>query len=503
MKQIHLITPFMRSHLKDTLIAAYRSMNIVLHPIMFKDEMVEFDEPWILPLVIPMDSKECTVFMPGCFKRNWFIKNEEIIDGDYYVTADDDDMYEDGVFDAIKQMDDDIIIISLKRGYQIPANTVPIRQYPTWPLRAHPDWVKIGMISAQQSFVKGRIFKQHFHNEKSHNFDGELAVYHKEAGEQINYRPDLFALFNYYEPGRWVKNDRAIMRKVSIIIPVIREDSAKLCSKAIRENAGTPIDQYEIVSAIDSDGVGCPKMVKSLTENTEHDLVMFLGDDTEPEKDFLKHAIQSMDSLPDGWGVVGLNTQDDRVDNGNPIAHWLAHKKMLEYIPGGSFFSTEYKHCWCDDELKDIADELGRWVWCEKSRIKHNHPVNQTAEYDDGYQKAYSDDFQTHDFKIYCSRKRKRMKARYGTKLAVAIPLTDERIYREFFFSFVKVITEYMSSLVKAGKSISLDVLMPDFPCQIDHARNNLVHQALLTGCTHILMMDSDQIYNTTNMIDK
>ena len=83
MKQIHLVMPFMRLHLKDMLIAAYRPMNIVWHPIMFQDEVTEFNEPWIFPLIIPMDSKECTVFMPGCFKRNWFIKNEKIIDEDY------------------------------------------------------------------------------------------------------------------------------------------------------------------------------------------------------------------------------------------------------------------------------------------------------------------------------------------------------------------------------------------------------------------------------------
>jgi hypothetical protein len=60
-----------------------------------------------------------------------------------------------------------------------------------------------------------------------------------------------------------------------------------------------------------------------------------------------------------------------------------------------------------------------------------------------------------------------------------------------------------MSSLVKKGKPISFDVLMPDFPCQVDAARNNLVNQAMLLGCTHILMMDTDQIYATTDMIDK
>jgi len=291
------------------------------------------------------------------------------------------------------------------------------------------------------------------------------------------------------------------MEQISIVIPIIRPDAAKRCIKAIKKNAGLPIGQYEIITGIDTDGVGCPRMVKKLVKRTKHDLVMFLGDDTVPEKDFLKNALLKMQEI--GWGVVGLHTQDKRVKDGNPFAHWLAHKKMLKYIEGGDFFSTEYNHCWCDNELKDIAEELGKWAWAKDSLITHIHPINKTAENDEHYKKVYADPIAQHDFKTYCNRKRKRMQKKYGVKLAIGIPLTDETVYRQFFFSFVKVITEYMSSLVKTGRSINFDVLMPDFPCQIDAARNNLVQQALLSGCTHIIMMDSDQIYMTENMLEK
>ncbi|MFH2075419.1 MAG: hypothetical protein ABIJ57_08750, partial [Pseudomonadota bacterium] len=97
--------------------------------------------------------------------------------------------------------------------------------------------------------------------------------------------------------------------KVSIIIPVIRPESAARCIKAINENAGVPRETFEIVSAQDHDRIGCPEMVKMLTGKTRHDLVMFLGDDTIPEAGFLKEAIEAMETLPDGWGVVGLNTE--------------------------------------------------------------------------------------------------------------------------------------------------------------------------------------------------
>jgi len=203
MKQIHLIMPFSRPENVEKLVEGYRPMNIILHPILFKNEKIEFNEPWIFPLVIPIEHKDCQVMMPGCFKRNWFIDNEEIIDDDYYVTADDDDFYEHGVFDSIKQLDDDIVIISMKRGNQTPEGLPVQRRYPTYTLKAYSYNVRCGEISAQQSFVKGKLFKENRHNEEIHWWDGQLALYYKNTGEEIRYEPDLYALFNYFEPGRW------------------------------------------------------------------------------------------------------------------------------------------------------------------------------------------------------------------------------------------------------------------------------------------------------------
>ncbi|MCP4704007.1 MAG: glycosyltransferase, partial [candidate division Zixibacteria bacterium] len=200
------------------------------------------------------------------------------------------------------------------------------------------------------------------------------------------------------------------MEQISIIVPIIRPDAAECCVAAIKKNAGLPINQYEIVSGLDTHRVGCPKMVKKLVKKAKYDLIMFLGDDTVPEKDFLKNALKAMNDLPDGWGVVGLHTQDNRIEDGNPLAHWLAHRKILDYIPGGDFFSIEYAHSWGDNELRDIADEIGRWVWAEDSMITHVHPVNKSASDDKWYKKAYSDKNQAEDFITYCNRKRNRMK---------------------------------------------------------------------------------------------
>ena len=296
--------------------------------------------------------------------------------------------------------------------------------------------------------------------------------------------------------------------KVSICIPVIRLDGLKRCLKAIEKNAGIPKDQYEVIWEEDKNRIGCPLMLKQLVVKSRAQSILFLGDDTEPQEGFLKAAIDEMEKLPDGWGVVGLNTEGPAFipgspGNSNPLAHWMAHKKMLEYIPGGDFFSTDYKHCWCDNELRDIALDLDRWAFADDAIIEHNHPIVKKGEWDGGYKKAYSEKAQKHDKKTYWKRKIARNRKKHGIRLAIAEPLTDTMVYSHFHFSSIRVITKYLIHLFESGKSIAIDYLTPKYPGQIDVIRNGLVEQALFFGCTHILFMDTDQIYSDFNMIEK
>ena len=294
-------------------------------------------------------------------------------------------------------------------------------------------------------------------------------------------------------------------RKVSIIIPVIRPASARRCEEAIYENAGVPASQFEIVTAVDTEGIGCPEMVKMLTQKTKYDLVMFLGDDTVPQENFLKNALMEMHDLPDGWGVVGLNSGGKESDKTKRYfySHWLAHKNILEHIEGGNFFSTDYVHCWGDVELSDIAKDLDRWTYAKDSIITHYHPIFDTAEWDDGYTKAYSPENRIYDEREYYKRKRARMEKKYGTRLAIAEPLTFDMVHSQFHFSSRNVIIQYIMHLVRSNDYINIDLLTPDFPGQIDAVRNNLVEKALRLGSTHILMMDTDQIYSDPDMIKK
>lgn len=179
---------------------------------------------------------------------------------------------------------------------------------------------------------------------------------------------------------------------VSIIIPIIRPDRVWKCITAIKANAG--IDDYEIVTAEDTKRIGCPLMVKGLVEETEGDLVCFLGDDTVPQPDFLLNALAAMQTLPDGWGLVGLN---DEHHNGNKLAtHWLADKRLLPLLDG-EFFHTGYKHTQCDRELTLRCQQMGRYIWAKDAVIIHEHPVFGSAENDDDYKRVYSKEYLEYD----------------------------------------------------------------------------------------------------------
>jgi hypothetical protein len=298
MKQIHLIMSFMRHHLKDTLIAAYGPMDIIWHPIVFQNEMAEFNEPWIIPHIIPMNREECPSAQPQYTKTNHWIQNNEIVDEDYYVTVADDDMYEDGVFDEIKKMEDDIVIISMKRGYHIPPDVIDIRKYPTGTLIADPEWIRRGFISAQQSFVKGKIFRKHLFDDTTSLGDGDMAVLHKQEGEQAAYRPDLFALFNFYEPGRWTK--------YKIFIGAMINDMMRLdmCLK----QSDLPGSLNVIINP-DKATAAMNKLL-DLADYKGAEIAVLVHQDMYFRNGWLQQAEEQLAMLPPDWIVAGIIGKD-------------------------------------------------------------------------------------------------------------------------------------------------------------------------------------------------
>lgn len=275
------------------------------------------------------------------------------------------------------------------------------------------------------------------------------------------------------------------MKKASIIIPVIRPDNIPAMLDCIKKNAGIPEDEYEVLTLEDTERVGFSEMISRLVAMSQSENVMFLGDDTMPRADFLINALWYMAQLPDHFGVIKLNDFDGQ---SHVPAHWMCHKKMLPLLDG-EFAHKGYTHSFCDNELGDRAQELGRYVFGEKAQIDHNHPCHGKGEMDDDYERVYNDENFRHDQQLFLKRKTERGRV----VLAVCIPTVSEKDYNAFWFSFTKI-----------RKPQNWKLLTPAIKCGDGHGirniaqvRNDLVLQALhwRINATHIIMCDSDQVY--------
>lgn len=191
--------------------------------------------------------------------------------------------------------------------------------------------------------------------------------------------------------------------KVSIIIPSLgREEKLNRCINAIAENSGYPLDAYEVIVERDNleNRQGAPKTLKTGVDKSTGELVMFLGNDTIPQKDFLIEAVRRMQEVfPEMDGLVGLN---DDFWNSDLVGHWIASKKLLPYL-GGEFFYTGYHHAYCDNELIERCKNINKYAWAEKSRIYHDHP-NTGGKVDEVYALAYNLEREAEDTLLHIRR---------------------------------------------------------------------------------------------------
>jgi hypothetical protein len=264
---------------------------------------------------------------------------------------------------------------------------------------------------------------------------------------------------------------------ISVILPTIRPDGRDRCLAALKEHGGSV--PYEVITEIDTDGIGCPKMVNRLAARAKYDWILFLADDTVPQAGLLDEIAKHMDRP----GMVGLN---DGIHDGNDLAtHWCCHKDMLE-LTGGEFFHEGYLHTYCDNELSDIAKENGRYVWAEDARIEHRAQVFR-GDKDESTKQAYLPNNKKHDLRLYLTRK----EGRIGYQLGVGFPLTDAMV--SAYFAYSLLLQDWPPYNLYWPKS-------KYYPTDLAKCRNDICANALRDYCTHILMLDTDQVYQDKDL---
>ena len=293
-------------------------------------------------------------------------------------------------------------------------------------------------------------------------------------------------------------------RKVSVIIPVIRPERIPDLEKQVIDRAGIPRADIEILTMEDTDRVGAPKMVKTLVQMASHNLVLYLGDDCEPQQNFILCALKAMKKHNGNWGLVGLNCGrwvepgkqwESFLDHGEVAQHWLAHKKLLRDL-GGEFFHTGYQHCFCDNELTQRCKEMGRYVFSQKSRIVHHHPIvmGDDSLWNDDLKRVYSDQVYLADKRLFESRQRNGWKTqeiseKKRREVVILVPIYGQGKHR-----FWSCLSESRFTALKDGIDT---ILKKKSSADIAHCRNMLVSENLkqFPDAEYFLFLDVDQTF--------
>lgn len=206
----NIITPLARFNNFDKLYNHLKNKNIKWHVII--DENSNFsrqiDESWINYYICPTKGE---IFYERCNDSiNWFIENKITNNNEYYGILNDDDGYEEDFFIKLnnfiietseKELTNDLIICSMKRGDNIPKDAIPIRRHPIYTLFADPQNMRVGGVGIEQFFIKGGLLKNH-RIPLTGTGDGQLITELVRTYE-TSYLRDAYVLFNYFEQGRW------------------------------------------------------------------------------------------------------------------------------------------------------------------------------------------------------------------------------------------------------------------------------------------------------------
>lgn len=194
------------------------------------------------------------------------------------------------------------------------------------------------------------------------------------------------------------------MSELAILVPVLRRPHrVEPLLKAFR--ATTPParllficdpDDADEIAAIEREGAefitlagNYAEKIRAGVEATTESLLFLGADDLQPEPGWLKRAKAH---LTEKTQVVGVNDMcSERVKAGNHATHFLLTREYaLRPLPDGrpGPLCDLYDHSYVDDELVGTARRRGAIAFATDSIVRHLHPDNGTAEWDETYAKG-------------------------------------------------------------------------------------------------------------------
>jgi len=201
MVKYHILTPFSRGQNMKKILKNFGRLNVVFHPII-NDHFDFPKEGWIKPFTFVLEPsvKKQSYYRVYYYALNKFLDSKTLVDNDYYMFLSDDDFLEPTFFKKIEGINSDFIIVSMKRGDNMPKGT----RYGTRTLGA--SWKVMGKrgIGGEQIIVKGKILK----NERFRkNIIGDgwfiRKMWKRHPHKNFTFVKDAYVWFNYLEPGRW------------------------------------------------------------------------------------------------------------------------------------------------------------------------------------------------------------------------------------------------------------------------------------------------------------
>ena len=136
---------------------------------------------------------------------------------------------------------------------------------------------------------------------------------------------------------------------------------------------------------------------------TQGEFIVLAADDLWWYDGWLDEALEAMQTLPEGGGLVGFN--DTHTDGNELATHYMASRWfILNYMNGTAGFPF-YVTCFHDTEATERAKLAGRYVYAEKAIVRHDHPLWGTREEDETGTRFKVGDWWNEELAIFAERK--------------------------------------------------------------------------------------------------